>query len=886
MKQKGFFSAQPSVRPDQKGMASIVIVSVLIVILTLVSIGFARLMNRAITNSTDKELGVAANYAAQSGINSGIGYLQKNYVSTDPGALLNTGCSDLIGSTGALYSQANLSGEAGGGNVKYTCLTIDPEPTDLVFGGQDPLPPYKSEVIKLTTASGPALGGGSLMFAWSGTSGHNSTIAGTSLYDETTWSNKTLAPVLRVTLYPLANSTTPIDNAAVQAASRTYFFYPNTGNTSHPNNTAITPVNYATATEPLQGVQCGNEGKNGFDTGNDNPADYTCSVIISGLPADGLFYARMTPLYDSTNLRIQGNDNSGKLVKFVGVQAIVDSTAKANTSSKRLRARVDLGNNISPSDDAIPEFAADSANTICKRLDISDVTAKIADPYCLSQLNIQQPVPAVTLSASPTTIFVGQPTQLTWTSANVTACTSTWTGGAVALSDNQTEFPQVTTTYTINCTGPFGSANQSVTVAVNPILSFYTDNGSNSITIPYNTSTTLHWTITGQADWCYGTGGTGSWVGYKNHASGDNSTATGLLTSPQTYHLYCGNSTNNYQTPTQNVAITVSPPPPAPPVINQWFWNQNNNSPDSFTYNVSNSDKCIIYPDNGAATTQIAPVLNTNFSVSDGQSYTSATLKCWDHNVGPAVSDAIVPASATQVNVMFSQPTTGYNQEYTRTYKTSSPSEPNDCRDNLHNWAICFSLSANQNGNPALITSCDLTTNNGYRNTITNGPGQPHWSQKSDSSKPNWINYQLGWNVTINSSLNTWPANYNYYGDPGYNPSTTNSMPYDGTTLTAVCHGANASGQATYGPAEWHTCADRGQVGIYYSDVSQNGCSSVVLHGPPGGGGGGGGGTPPPSKQTCSWDGVTVNVPPGCVTCAIGGTASTPGNCPKKGGPS
>jgi Tfp pilus assembly protein PilX len=129
LKQKGFFSSQPSVRSNQKGMASIVIVSVLVVILTLVSIGFARLMNRAITNSTDKELGVAASYASQSGVNDASVYIKANYDATKSSPLDGVAagsCNTLLGGTPGVINP-NLSGD---NNVKYTCLTIDPEPTD------------------------------------------------------------------------------------------------------------------------------------------------------------------------------------------------------------------------------------------------------------------------------------------------------------------------------------------------------------------------------------------------------------------------------------------------------------------------------------------------------------------------------------------------------------------------------------------------------------------------------------------------------------------------------------------------------------------------------------------------------------------------------------
>jgi hypothetical protein len=484
------FMAKSARRSNQRGMASIVIVAVLVVILTLVSIGFGRLMNRAITNSTDKELSAAASYAAQSGVGDAIKYIQANYDPANPDiSVKKTTCTQLFtDSSSLLFNKQSLSGADN--NVRYTCLTIDPDVKDLVFGS---LPAYKSQVIKMTTSPAGALSGGSLMFSWKDSSGLNtSTVAGNSFYDETYWASHNYAPVLRVTLYPLASSATVIDNAALQSASRTYFFYPNTGVAGQP----ITPVTYNGASTP-QGVGCGNTTDAGFNTGSDNPGDYTCSVIITNLPAAGLFYARVTPLYDSSNLRVQGNDSTGNLVLFQGVQAVVDSTAKASTSSKRLQARVDLGgangsisDNISPGDNAIPEFAHDSPNALCKQLDVNSVTVLNLAPSGCGP-TITQPVLGIGLCVTNGGSSCTPPTPTSVTISDNATATLEWTvvnslpgscslspGGPSGFGDGTNV--QYTTgplansgspsyTFTLKCTDFSGAtSSQSVTVNVNP----------------------------------------------------------------------------------------------------------------------------------------------------------------------------------------------------------------------------------------------------------------------------------------------------------------------------------------------------------------------------------------------------------------------------------
>ncbi|HET9850275.1 MAG TPA: hypothetical protein VFP35_01480, partial [Candidatus Saccharimonadales bacterium] len=47
----------------ESGMASIVVVSVLVVIVTLISIGFARIMNRTVSNAANRQASASATYA-------------------------------------------------------------------------------------------------------------------------------------------------------------------------------------------------------------------------------------------------------------------------------------------------------------------------------------------------------------------------------------------------------------------------------------------------------------------------------------------------------------------------------------------------------------------------------------------------------------------------------------------------------------------------------------------------------------------------------------------------------------------------------------------------------------------------------------------------------
>jgi hypothetical protein len=102
------------------------------------------------------------------------------------------------------------------------------------------------------------------------------------------------------------------------------------------------------------------------------------------------------------------------------------------------------------------------------RPDLLAYTLLISGPVC-GHLTAQASAaaPAVTLSASPTSIPNGESSTLVWTSANATACSGTGKGfSPTGASGSLAVAPGITTTYGVTCTGVGVSASQSVTVTV------------------------------------------------------------------------------------------------------------------------------------------------------------------------------------------------------------------------------------------------------------------------------------------------------------------------------------------------------------------------------------------------------------------------------------
>jgi hypothetical protein len=77
-------------------------------------------------------------------------------------------------------------------------------------------------------------------------------------------------------------------------------------------------------------------------------------------------------------------------------------------------------------------------------------------------------LPQISLSVEPSTITRGQTTTLTWQASNVLTCSGTNFSTNQAISGVIVISPTETTTFSISCQGPRGSASKSVTVTVTP----------------------------------------------------------------------------------------------------------------------------------------------------------------------------------------------------------------------------------------------------------------------------------------------------------------------------------------------------------------------------------------------------------------------------------
>ena len=166
-------------------------------------------------------------------------------------------------------------------------------------------------------------------------------------------------------------------------------------------------------------------------------------------------------------------------------------------------------------------------------------------------VTVTAPRPALSFSASPTTIAQNGSTTLTWSSSNATGCTASgdWSGSKAVDGSQLVSGLTIDSQFNLVCNGPGGSVNDTVSVTVAapaPTLTFSASPGS----VSQNGSTTLNWNST-DATSCVASG---DWSGNKN-ASGSES--TGTLTIDSQYTLTCsgaGGSVNE----SVNVTVVLS----------------------------------------------------------------------------------------------------------------------------------------------------------------------------------------------------------------------------------------------------------------------------------------------------------------------------------------
>jgi hypothetical protein len=358
---------------DQSGLASIFITMILMLVITLIVLGFAAIANRDQKNSLDSQLSTQAFYAAETGINETIRGIN-NYFSACPTAATvpcpdsvcpsppNVPCipigpllpfqqtADCYGSSGdpstayngEFYYDHYLDSSH---NVAYTCIILGGASTTTFPNTQI----YQSHVVDVTEGSPP----GTIPIYWTNTDTNPTPASAncpvsTSLPDFAAW--RCNEAVLRVDYF--SNSQAGLTGgptgtgsyANLQNATTTVFLYPT--NQATPANCiyeGTTPGSCDGGTSPNNGLI--------LDADCQTYAPY-CFASISNDGGGG--YLRITPLYQPANIYLLeiGNNN----------QMIISATGKAQNITRKLQVNVSLFQIPGTRSD----YAIQTTQSICK----------------------------------------------------------------------------------------------------------------------------------------------------------------------------------------------------------------------------------------------------------------------------------------------------------------------------------------------------------------------------------------------------------------------------------------------------------------------------------------------------------------------------------------
>jgi len=337
---------------NQQGFASIVIALILILVLALLTVGFAALARREQQNALDKQLATQANYAAETGAND-LTHLIRQAIAKSGDPTYHPSLTDLaaVDPTRCIENQSvpNLPSDSldSTADIRYTCALLDLHPPSLQ---KDPLDANTAWNFSFSTdeaSSAPPAPLDKLTVSWQSTGGLGPRT--TTGFAPRTGANKwTSMAVLQVSITPLL----PLNRGALLSNTYTTFLYPMNG-----GGTADYSPNGSIAQAPVvNATGCG--------------AGAACSVTIDNLSHFGAvagegYLMTIYAYYDNSNVVISNaRDTNGVQLNFINGQARIDVTGKDKDVLKRIQVHIPISGIVN----TLPSYGL-QAQDICKRLD-------------------------------------------------------------------------------------------------------------------------------------------------------------------------------------------------------------------------------------------------------------------------------------------------------------------------------------------------------------------------------------------------------------------------------------------------------------------------------------------------------------------------------------
>lgn len=326
-----------TVSQDQRGVASILVTLIMMIVISLIVVGFAQVTRRNQREALDQQLSTQAFYAAETGVNDTTNILKQSLSGGAASLPSKTDCTN-----SGIYASLvpNLSS-----GVSYSCVLVDPAPTTLMYTS---IQNQRTTVVPISTNQALQ----NLTFVW-GPDGSVSNPAscndnGLTLPVTTSWTCS--FGLLRIDLVQITNATK--DAVTLENNTITFFLKP---------TTSASTVDVATGSAPTLGSFSG--GQRAFIVAT-KCSGGTCSATLNftGGAQGTQYYARLSGMYHNVaNLVISGNSGSAT---FANAQVVIDSTGKAQDQLRRISVRVPL---LDSNTALMPNNLLQSGGSICKR---------------------------------------------------------------------------------------------------------------------------------------------------------------------------------------------------------------------------------------------------------------------------------------------------------------------------------------------------------------------------------------------------------------------------------------------------------------------------------------------------------------------------------------
>ncbi|HSX36788.1 MAG TPA: pilus assembly PilX N-terminal domain-containing protein [Patescibacteria group bacterium] len=335
---------------NETGFATLIVATTLVVILSLLTVGFAQLMRREEDQALNRQLSNQANYAAEAGINDALRALDAgwNKAKTTCGPI-----TSLTGAAGETYLTSN-NVDASGSATQWSCLLIDPSPGSLEYSPVDTVTPsiFTVNTVQSDRVTPTAIS--TIKVSWKDAD----PLAAPQFWSQSgTFDNAAFPPagasgwnkigMVRVSITPLVGA---LSRSNLTQSTVTAFLYPTT---SSANNSMT--VNFGSMNPAGQGQLL---------DGGCSAATKTCSATINfspSLPVGTPLLISLRSIYAKTHVYMTTDSGS----YFSGAQALVDSTGRAQDVLKRIQVRVPIKSHYD-----LPGFVVDSIGGICKQLSV------------------------------------------------------------------------------------------------------------------------------------------------------------------------------------------------------------------------------------------------------------------------------------------------------------------------------------------------------------------------------------------------------------------------------------------------------------------------------------------------------------------------------------